>query len=102
MIVQRENEIKRFVPVDYWTVRADFGSYFGDWRGRKGGRIFDPARVKEIEAAVNGQQGTIKEVKTEARSEPPPLAYDLTELQEMLTGVTVGRHVRPGRAVGPL
>lgn len=81
MIVQRENEIKRFVPVDYWTVRADFGSYFGDWRGRKGGRIFDPARVKEIEAAVNGQQGTIKEVKTEARSEPPPLAYDLTELQ---------------------
>ena len=35
LIVNREAEIKKFIPVDYWTIRADFGDYFGDWRGNK-------------------------------------------------------------------
>lgn len=81
MIVERENEIKRFKPSDYWTLRADFGDYFGDWRGPEGGRINQQTRAEEIEAKVKGKQGIIKDVKTEAKSEPPPLAYDLTELQ---------------------
>jgi DNA topoisomerase-3 len=82
MIVQREKEIKEFVPVDYWTLRSDFGDYFGDWRASGGnGRVFDHARAEEIAAKVRDQSGTIVEVKTEGKSEPPPLAYDLTELQ---------------------
>jgi DNA topoisomerase-3 len=82
MIVQREQEIKEFKPVDYWTIRGDFGDYFGDWRGPGGsGRLFDHTRAEEIAARVRGQSGTIVEVKTEGKNEPPPLAYDLTELQ---------------------
>ncbi len=82
MIVQREKEIKEFVPVDYWTLRADFEDYFGDWRAPGGsGRVFDHARAEEIAAKVRDQSGTVVEVKTEGKSEPPPLAYDLTELQ---------------------
>ncbi len=45
------------------------------------GRLFDRARAEEIAAKVRDQSGTIVEVKTEDKSEPPPLAYDLTELQ---------------------
>ncbi|ABI67831.1 DNA topoisomerase III [Syntrophomonas wolfei] len=81
MIVKREKEIKAFVPRDYWTIRADFGDYYGDWRGKDGGRIFDYARAEEILSRIKGRMAAIKEVKTEARSEAPPLAYDLTELQ---------------------
>jgi len=82
MIVNREAEIKQFVPVDYWTIRADFGDYFGDWRNQAGNsRIFDHARAEEIAAKVKGHPGVIKEVHTEGKSEPAPLAYDLTELQ---------------------
>ena len=82
MIVNREQEIQQFKPVDYWTVRADFGDYFGDWRDKKGqGRIFDHDRAEEVVAKVQGQRGIITEVRREAKSEPPPLAYDLTELQ---------------------
>lgn len=81
MIVKREKEIKDFVPRDYWTIRADFGDYYGDWRGKDGGRIFDYAQAEEILSCIKGRMAAIKEVKTEARSEAPPLAYDLTELQ---------------------
>jgi DNA topoisomerase-3 len=82
MIVNRETEIKQFVPVDYWTVRADFGGYFGDWRDGKGNsRLFDQSKAEAIVNKVKGGNGLITDVRTENKSEPPPLAYDLTELQ---------------------
>ncbi|NLW90560.1 MAG: DNA topoisomerase III [Syntrophomonadaceae bacterium] len=81
MMVAREQEIKAFVPQPYWTVRVSFGDYSGEWRGPKGSRIVDKGQADEILARVQGQTGIIKEVKKETKSEPPPLAYDLTELQ---------------------
>jgi len=82
MIVKREEEIQHFKPVDYWTIRADFGDYFGDWRDKKGqGRIFDHDQAEEIVSRVQGQTGNVIDIKRETKSEPPPLAYDLTELQ---------------------
>jgi DNA topoisomerase-3 len=82
MIVNRETEIKKFVPVDFWTIRVDFGDYFGDWRSQSGNsRIFNRSQADEIIAKIKGHPGVIKEVRTEGKSEPAPLAYDLTELQ---------------------
>lgn len=82
MIIERENQIKNFVPVDYWTVDANFGDYFGTWRGKDGnGRMFKQNRALEIQEKIKGHKGVIKEVKVEKKTEPPPLAYDLTELQ---------------------
>ena len=82
MIVNREKEIKEFKPVDYWTIRADFGEYYGDWRDNKGqGRIFDNNRSQAIIAKLQGHNGIIADIRREAKSELPPLAYDLTELQ---------------------
>ena len=81
MIVQREEEIKKFVPVDYWTIRADFSDYFGDWRGQDGNRLYDYAKVEGLLVKLQGQSGTIVELRRESKSEPSPLAYDLTELQ---------------------
>ena len=81
MIVHREEEIKKFVPVDYWTIRADFGDYFGDWRGQDGNRLYEHAKVETLLVKLRGHTGKIGDVRRESKSEPAPLAYDLTELQ---------------------
>jgi DNA topoisomerase-3 len=82
MIVNRESEIKQFIPVDFWTIRVDFGDYFGDWRNKDGNsRIFNQSKAEEITAKIKGHTGVIKDIHTESKSEGAPLAYDLTELQ---------------------
>ncbi len=82
MIIQRENEIKNFVPVDYWTIEASFGDYFGTWRGKGGNsRIFNQEKALEILEKIKDHAGVISDIHIEEKIEPPPLAYDLTELQ---------------------
>jgi DNA topoisomerase-3 len=83
LVVERENEIRRFVPKDYWTVQLSVNGFSLQWQDRASGsrRIFERSRAAEIVAKVTGQNGTVVEVKKEAKKELPPLAYDLTELQ---------------------
>lgn len=82
MIVNREQEIKNFTPVDYWSIQADFGDYFGNWRNKhSNARMFEYADAKELATKIEGQTGIIAERSVKTKSEPPPLAYDLTELQ---------------------
>ncbi|MCX7921111.1 MAG: DNA topoisomerase III [Clostridia bacterium] len=83
MIVQRENEIKKFVPKDYWTISAKVNGFTIQWQEKGSGqtRIFNKPKADEVVSRVNGQTGEIIEVKKEGKKELPPLAYDLTELQ---------------------
>jgi DNA topoisomerase-3 len=83
MIVERENEIRRFVPKDYWTINAKVKGFSVQWHDRVSGnaRIFDRAKADAIVAKVADQEGKIIDVQKDAKKEMPPLAYDLTELQ---------------------
>lgn len=83
MIVQREEEIRRFVPKDFWTVSAVAKGFNIQWQDRKSGqtRLFDKAKSEEIVKKVTGAAGVVVEVKKDLKKELPPLAYDLTELQ---------------------
>ncbi len=82
MIVTRESEIKNFVPKDFWTIKADFGDFFGTWRDKnKNSRIFSNERANSILKKIEGQQAIIEDVQRKNKSEQPPLLYDLTELQ---------------------
>lgn len=83
MVVEREAEIKRFVPQDYWTVEAAGNGITLSWQDKNNGqkRIFDQNKLAELMKRVSGYPGEINEVKKEGKRELPPLAYDLTELQ---------------------
>jgi DNA topoisomerase-3 len=64
MIVGREQEIKSFIPQDYWTVNADFGDYRGRWRDSHGNsRLFSKARADEILAKTQGHSGVVAEAE---------------------------------------
>ncbi len=82
MIVKREDEIMKFRPKDYFTVKADFGTFTALYKDSKNqARFFDAAQAQEIANAVRGQRGVLTEVKKQYKMKAPPAAYDLTELQ---------------------
>jgi DNA topoisomerase-3 len=82
MIMDRENEITSFRSQDFETLSADFGHFQAGWRANGGdGRIFDKDKTKALSEKLNGRNGRITKVQKSEKSEPHPLAYDLTELQ---------------------
>ena len=82
MIVQREEEIAKFVPKTYNSVYADFGAFSALYRDKNNNsRFFDRAKADAVCAAVQNKKATIVSVKREYKHKAPPAAYDLTELQ---------------------
>ncbi|HBP63801.1 MAG TPA: DNA topoisomerase III [Desulfosporosinus sp.] len=82
MVVEREEEIKQFVPKDYWSINVVAPGMTLRWQDRNGqNRLFDKTKADQLVAKVTGQTGEVLEVKKEAKKELHPLAYDLTELQ---------------------
>jgi DNA topoisomerase III len=83
MIVQRENEIRKFIPKDFWTISAKVKGFNILWQDKISGQtqIFNKQQAEDILAKVKGQTGEVIDIKKEAKEEQSPLAYDLTELQ---------------------
>lgn len=82
MILEREKEIENFTPRDFWTVEADFGDYTGRWRDKNGGyRLFEQEKAQEVVDKCKNGIAIVMHVNLEEKSDPPPTAYDLTELQ---------------------
>jgi len=83
MIVAREEEIKKFIPKDFWSISAQFNGFSVLWQDRVTNqtRTFSKEQADNIVQKITGQMGEVVEVKKELKKELPPLAYDLTELQ---------------------
>ena len=82
LIVQREEEIARFVPKPYYTVWAEFGDFRAVWRDRSGNsRLSDASAAQKICALVQNKRATLVSVQRTYKHKAPPAAYDLTELQ---------------------
>ncbi len=91
MLVERELEIRDFVPEDYLEVVATFSprsgeSYRGTWF--EPGKAEHPQRLpasgQQAEQAVARAlvgQAQVERVTSRSKRLPPPLLYDLTELQ---------------------
>ena len=82
LIVDREDEIRKFVPKEYYTVTVKTPDFSATWRDSKSNaRIFDKEKAEALAAAVRGKAGTLTNVTKSYKHTPPPAAYDLTELQ---------------------
>ncbi|MCD2518269.1 DNA topoisomerase III [Massilia sp. G4R7] len=100
IVVEREEKIKKFVPRDYWEVRAEFvcaaGVYEGRWLDQKfkkdendpekrAERLWSRAAAESIVAACRGKQGVVTEESKPTTSMAPAL-FDLTSLQREANG----------------
>ncbi len=100
IVVEREEKIKRFVPRDYWEVKAEFicaaGVYEGRWLDtnfhnedadpdKRAERLWSKAAAESIVAACRGKPGTVTEESKPSTSIAPAL-FDLTSLQREANG----------------
>ena len=82
MIVNREEEIRNFKPVDYWTLNAEGNGFALTWDSNKGNNsTFKEEVADSILNKCKGQNGEVTEVKKTTKKKYSPALYDLTELQ---------------------
>ncbi len=82
MIVKREEEILSFRPQPYYLVQLQLDGYTATYRDGSGNaRLFDKAQAEAVLQAVQGKPCLVTQLKKSFHSQPPPPAYDLTELQ---------------------
>ena len=82
MLVRREEEIKRFVPRDYYRVSADLGPFFVTWQDvKKQSAIFEKEKAEALAQKIQDKEFRVFDVQAKEHATPPPMLYDLTELQ---------------------
>lgn len=88
MIIDRENEIKAFVPEEYWTIGADFlkgkaafeASFYGI--GSEKAELKTEEDVKNILNQINGNTFTVASVTKKERKRNPALPFITSSLQQ--------------------
>jgi DNA topoisomerase-3 len=102
ILVEREENIKKFIARDYWEVHATFGAEAGDYTGRwfdetfrkakgeadaesKAERLWNASKAEAIHAKCEGRPGIVTE-EAKPTTQLSPLLYDLTSLQRDANG----------------
>ena len=98
ILVERELQIRAFVPKGYWEVHATFGAKAGEYEGKRFDetladqkvaergaeqrpeRLWAQERAEQIVGECRGKTGEVHDEKKPAR-QLSPLLYDLTSLQ---------------------
>ncbi|THJ33417.1 DNA topoisomerase III [Lampropedia aestuarii] len=94
LVVEREEQIRKFISRDYWEIHGDFaaqaGHYLGKWfdpafkksedEHAKADRLWDAAQAEAIAQAVRQQPAQIEE-HSKPTTQASPLLFDLTSLQ---------------------
>ena len=90
ILVERYKEIQNFNIKDYFEIEVEFEkisdlkeNYKGIWINLKENetKIYDKEKAQNIAKEIKGKNGIIFSVENETKKQPPPLLYDLTELQ---------------------
>ncbi|RXZ00122.1 DNA topoisomerase III [Fictibacillus sp. S7] len=81
MILEREADIKAFVPKEYFTIDAKIGPLEAVWEKNGERRIFDRSQAEKVGELVKNEKGKVISLNTKSKAEQQPLPYDLTELQ---------------------
>lgn len=83
MIAEREEEIRRFKPREYYGIAAVTKDLKLIWQDKnsKDTRTFDKEKSDKIIASIKGKDGKVVDVEKVYKKTSSPGLYDLTELQ---------------------
>lgn len=88
LIIDRENEIKNFIPEEYWSIESTFfkekESFTGKFYGIDGKKLElkDDAAVKEVLGKIEGKQFHIDKVNKRERKRNPAKPFITSTLQQ--------------------
>ena len=100
IVVEREEQIRKFVSRDYWEIHGSFlaeaGEYPGKWFDpnwkkdpedpeKRADRIWNEKDARAIADAVRGKAATVSE-ESKPTTQAPPGLFDLTSLQREANG----------------
>ena len=95
VVVDREKDIRSFVPIDYWELHAKFQTSSGEYTGRwfdegfkkdpedahkRAERIWNQTQAEGIQEKCNNHSGSVTE-KSRPSKQAAPSLFDLTTLQ---------------------
>ncbi len=83
IIVARQKEIESFEVLDYYEVQSVYDVFSGIWfkEENKESKIASKEEAQAIADKVKGKTAVVKDIERDEKQNPPPLLYDLTELQ---------------------
>ena len=83
MIARREQEIKEFVPKEYFGLTLKAAGIRWSWQDKKSGsyRTFDKERAEKLKKELEGKALTVTSVEKVSKKQNATGLYDLTELQ---------------------
>lgn len=90
ILVERQKEIEMFSSKEYFEIEANFykiqdinQNYKSTWIDfeKNETKILEKEKANNILKEIKGKGGEIFSVENETKKQPPPLLYDLTELQ---------------------
>ncbi len=100
VVVEREEQIRKFISRDYWEIHATFaaqaGAYPAKWfdtrwkkdaddAEKKADRLWSQAEAEAIANAVRGQSASVTS-ESKPTTQASPLLFDLTSLQREANG----------------
>ena len=99
VVVEREEQIRKFISRDYWEVHASFAAEAGEYPAKwfnpqhkksedaeaKADRVWSQREALEIAAAVRGKAASVTE-ESRPTTQASPLLFDLTSLQREANG----------------
>jgi DNA topoisomerase-3 len=86
LLVERRKARDDFTPQPYWLVKGTFRGEKGTWQGlwvHEGkSRLTSCEEAEKIVAGIENRPGVVTSSKKTKKSQPPPLLYSLTDLQQ--------------------
>ena len=89
LVVEREEEIRAFVPQEYWTLDVELqriagpGKFMGRYHGEdKKRELKNEAEVQEILREIQGQPFSVQSIKRTEKKRQPPAPFITSTLQQ--------------------